>query len=306
MTSIESRAHLLPTLPQQTQDQLEPYLIGPEFPQAMWAPLRDQSPEWIVPGLSEIENDSLGLLVPNQRFIEAYMVGLNHEMVRELQWNEYPFDQRATMFRQFWETRGYVKGPKRSDGSGGAQGELPRHQADPHLAPDRVARRQLPAPARALGLAGAARARRADSPLPERGRLRRKRVPADADRREVPRLLGTARSGRGVLRLRAVRLGRPRSTPAWYFVLPGAARRAAVPRARRAFTASPGTYLTPEHSAPASRPPRTSPSRRCATRSASSFRPPAWCRPRREEIAHARHRPPSAVRTARAALAAAA
>ena len=111
LTSIKSRAHLLPTLPQQTQDQLEPYLIGPEFPQAMWAPLRDQSPEWIVPGLSEIENDSLGLLVPNQRFIETYMVGLNHEMVRELQWNEYPFDQRATMFRQFWETRGYVKGP---------------------------------------------------------------------------------------------------------------------------------------------------------------------------------------------------
>jgi len=90
-------------------DQLEPLIIGPQFLQAMWAPLRDRSQEWIVPGLAQVANDTLGLLVPNQRFIEAYMVGLNHEMARELLWNEYPSDQRATMFRQFWDPGAYVK-----------------------------------------------------------------------------------------------------------------------------------------------------------------------------------------------------
>ena len=110
-TWITSRVVLLPTVPQQTADPLEPYIIAPDFPQPMWVPLRDLSEEWIVPGLSGIATDTLGLLVPNQRFIEAYMVGLNHEMARELLWNEYPADQRATMFRQFWETRGYVRGP---------------------------------------------------------------------------------------------------------------------------------------------------------------------------------------------------
>ena len=31
------------------------------------------------------------------------MVGLNHEMARELLWREYPTDQRGSYFRQFWD-----------------------------------------------------------------------------------------------------------------------------------------------------------------------------------------------------------
>jgi hypothetical protein len=34
------------------------------------------------------------------------MVGLNHEMSRELLWRGYPTDQRGTYFRQFWDVRG--------------------------------------------------------------------------------------------------------------------------------------------------------------------------------------------------------
>ncbi|HEY7375374.1 MAG TPA: hypothetical protein VIF57_24665 [Polyangia bacterium] len=96
------------TVTQMSTDPLEPILIAPDYPQPMWAPLRDVSEEWILPGLSGISSDVIGLLAPNQRFIEAYMVGLSHEMARELLWNEFPIDQRATLFRQFWETRGYV------------------------------------------------------------------------------------------------------------------------------------------------------------------------------------------------------
>jgi hypothetical protein len=39
------------------------------------------------------------------------MVGLNHEMGRELLWNNYPTDQRCSCFRQFWDVRGYVREP---------------------------------------------------------------------------------------------------------------------------------------------------------------------------------------------------
>jgi hypothetical protein len=110
VTLVASLAKRIKFTPEVTPaDQLEPLIIGPEFLQAMWAPLRDRSQEWIVPGLSQVATDTLGLLVPNQRFIEAYMVGLNHEMARELLWNEYPSDQRATAFRQFWDTAPYVK-----------------------------------------------------------------------------------------------------------------------------------------------------------------------------------------------------
>jgi hypothetical protein len=45
------------------------------------------------------------LLETNQRFIESYMVGINHEFARELLWREYPTDQRGSYFRQFWDVR---------------------------------------------------------------------------------------------------------------------------------------------------------------------------------------------------------
>ena len=45
---------------------------------------------------------------PNQRFIESYLVGLNHEFARELLWREYPTDQRGSVFRQFWDVSTYV------------------------------------------------------------------------------------------------------------------------------------------------------------------------------------------------------
>jgi hypothetical protein len=93
-------------------DKLEPIMAAPDFPQPVWSGLRDQSPDWILPGLDAIGSNTVGLCVPNQSFIEAFMVGLNHEMSRELLWNEYPTDQRGTYFRQFWDARG----------SGGASG----------------------------------------------------------------------------------------------------------------------------------------------------------------------------------------
>lgn len=40
------------------------------------------------------------------------MVGLNHEMARELLWREYPTDQRGSYFRQFWDVRGRIPAPR--------------------------------------------------------------------------------------------------------------------------------------------------------------------------------------------------
>jgi hypothetical protein len=61
-----------------------------------------------VPNLRLIPPNTISLMVQNQPFIEAYMVGLNHEFGRELLWREYPTDQRPSTFRQFWDTSNYV------------------------------------------------------------------------------------------------------------------------------------------------------------------------------------------------------
>jgi hypothetical protein len=91
-------------------DPLEPVMAAPIFPQAMYKPLADLSQEWLLPGLDRVPQNTTTLLETNQTVIEGYMVGLSHEMARELQWNEYPTDMRGTYFRQFWDVAGYAGG----------------------------------------------------------------------------------------------------------------------------------------------------------------------------------------------------
>jgi hypothetical protein len=74
----------------------------------MYGPLRDISSEFLCPNLELIPNNTVSLLKTNQRFIEAYMVGLNHEMACELLWREFPTDQRGSYFRQFWDVADVV------------------------------------------------------------------------------------------------------------------------------------------------------------------------------------------------------
>lgn len=88
---------------------LDPIMAAPTFPFPMYAPLRDISQDLVLPGIKNIPPNSLALVEQDRAFIEAYMVGLNHEMARQLLWNEYPTDQRGSYFRQFWDVSTYVR-----------------------------------------------------------------------------------------------------------------------------------------------------------------------------------------------------
>lgn len=89
-------------------DVIHPVMAHPDLPQSMYEPLRDISTELLCPNLNLIPANTISLLITNQEFIESYMVGLNHEMGRELLWREYPTDQRGSYFRQFWDVSSYV------------------------------------------------------------------------------------------------------------------------------------------------------------------------------------------------------
>jgi hypothetical protein len=83
--------------------RIEPVMAHPRFKYPMYEPLHRYDREWMVPGLGLIQRpDMATLLQTNNRFIEAYLVGLNHEMGRELLWREFPTDQRGTYFSSFW------------------------------------------------------------------------------------------------------------------------------------------------------------------------------------------------------------
>lgn len=109
--SLRQRITLATGLQWQPEDPLEPIMAAPVFERPMYEPLADLSQDWILSGLDGVPPNTVSLLLTNQRVIEAYMVGLNHEMSRELLWHEYPTDMRGTYFRQFWDVSGYVPLP---------------------------------------------------------------------------------------------------------------------------------------------------------------------------------------------------
>jgi hypothetical protein len=105
------------TLPEawEPDDPIATIMAAPSFDTPMYEPLRDLWKAALLPGVDAVEANTVTLLQTNPRFIEAYMVGLNHEMSRELLWREYPTDQRGSYFRQFWDPRGHVPAPTTED-----------------------------------------------------------------------------------------------------------------------------------------------------------------------------------------------
>ena len=99
-------------------DPLQPLTAAPSFPQAMYAPLSELGSERMLPGLSNVPNASATLLETNPRFVEAYLVGLNEEMARELVWREFPTGLKATYFQNFWGAKADIPSIDGFDGAG--------------------------------------------------------------------------------------------------------------------------------------------------------------------------------------------
>lgn len=81
---------------------LDRVMAAPALPAPAYKFLAEYDQERFCPGIGKIPLNSMTLLETNPRFIEAFMVGLNYEMNRELLWREFPTDQRGTPFRHFW------------------------------------------------------------------------------------------------------------------------------------------------------------------------------------------------------------
>ncbi|OKI45495.1 DUF3892 domain-containing protein [Micromonospora sp. CB01531] len=83
-------------------DRLNPVLAAPTFDVPAYELVRDIAREHLLPGVERIPPDTVSLLRATPAFIESFLVGLNHEMARELLWREMPADRTGTFFRQFW------------------------------------------------------------------------------------------------------------------------------------------------------------------------------------------------------------
>lgn len=83
----------------------DPVSVIPQFFHPMYKPLAEISKDYLLPGIDRIPENTVTLLESNPAFIEAYMVGLNHEMSRELLWRDFPSHQRGSYFPLFWNEK---------------------------------------------------------------------------------------------------------------------------------------------------------------------------------------------------------
>jgi len=107
---VYSGIFIPPRVREQIGERFVEAMAYPVIDQPMYEPLVKKSKDNFLPNLNFIQQNSISLLETNQAFIEAYMVGLNHEFARELLWREYVTDQRGSYFRQFWDVTGYLHG----------------------------------------------------------------------------------------------------------------------------------------------------------------------------------------------------
>lgn len=83
--------------------EIGPVLASPKFDRPLGEALFEQAPEYMIQGLSDIlKNNTATAFETDYKALEAYMVGANVEMARELLWRGYPTDQRGTCFQHFW------------------------------------------------------------------------------------------------------------------------------------------------------------------------------------------------------------
>jgi hypothetical protein len=99
------RAPVAPAISPAPQAAAEPR-YSPTFDEPASDHLRALSPEWLLPGTGDLPDDSVVVLRTNPAFAEAFLVGLNHALARELVWRGFPLDTTGTPFRRFWEGSG--------------------------------------------------------------------------------------------------------------------------------------------------------------------------------------------------------
>lgn len=86
------------------------FTASPVFTDAVYRYICDISSDLLLPGLGDIPNNTVGLVEVNAENVESVLLGINHEMSREMRWREYPAALNSTWFQHFWsETQPDIK-----------------------------------------------------------------------------------------------------------------------------------------------------------------------------------------------------
>jgi len=97
-----------------TQPLTPPELCpGLDFP--MWRHLAELEPDWLLPGVGQLPEDSVIAAETNAAFADAFLVGLNTRLVGELRWRNIRIAAGCTPLRSFWSRSDPATGARVED-----------------------------------------------------------------------------------------------------------------------------------------------------------------------------------------------
>lgn len=82
---------------------LGPVEIEPELDLPLWSFLADNQPDWLLPGIGDLEPHRVVGLGTNPAFVEALLAGANHQTTAELRFRNVPLRPRWSPLRRFWQ-----------------------------------------------------------------------------------------------------------------------------------------------------------------------------------------------------------
>lgn len=84
-------------------DPLDPQDLAPVLPLPAWRFLRDVAPDWLLPGAEGLPTDTVVVLTTNPAFVDAFLLGLNAQLLAELRFRNLPIIAAWTPLRTFWD-----------------------------------------------------------------------------------------------------------------------------------------------------------------------------------------------------------
>lgn len=75
----------------------------PQLDRPVWSDLADVCPDWLLPGVGQLPQNSIIALAANPAFIDALLIGYNTQLLAEARWRNLPLRTGCTPLRRFWD-----------------------------------------------------------------------------------------------------------------------------------------------------------------------------------------------------------
>ncbi len=85
------------------EPRLAPPDLALELDIPFWSFLRDNAPDWLLPGAADVPTDRVLALATNPAFVDAFLVGANGQSLGELRRRNIPVIAGWTPLRRFWQ-----------------------------------------------------------------------------------------------------------------------------------------------------------------------------------------------------------